>query len=428
MTVKVTKLASGLTVVTDTMPYLETAALGVWANVGGRYEQLNEHGVSHFLEHMAFKGTRRRSARQIVEDIENVGGDVNAATGMETTAYYARVLKADVPLGLDVLSDILSDPLLDKEDVEREKSVIEQEIGAVSDTPDDVIYEYLSELAFPEQPMGRSLLGTPETLRNFTGETLRSYLERHYRAPSMVVGAAGAVDHDAVVADTERCFSRFAGPAVEKPQAARFVGGSRVEHRDLEQAHLTIGLEGVAQTDPSLFSLQVFCSTLGGGMSSRLFQEVREKRGLCYSIYTFHMPYHDTGFFGLYTGTDPTDAPEMMEVVVDEIKRAADNLTDAEVVLAKAQMKAGLLMAMESCSSRVEQLARHVMAYGRPLTTEEVVGRIESVSARSAREAAHALLARSRPAVVALGQGRGLEKAISFVEGLTQAPDRARYH
>ena len=155
----------------------------MWANVGGRYEQLNEHGVSHFLEHMAFKGTRRRSARQIVEEIENVGGDVNAATGMETTAYYARVLKADVPLGLDVLSDILSDPLFDKEDVEREKSVIEQEIGAVSDTPDDVIYEYLSELAFPEQPMGRSLLGTPETLRNFTGATLRSYLERHYRAP-----------------------------------------------------------------------------------------------------------------------------------------------------------------------------------------------------------------------------------------------------
>ena len=209
MAVRVTKLASGLTVVTDTMPHLETAALGVWANVGGRYEQLNEHGVSHFLEHMAFKGTRRRSARQIVEEIENVGGDVNAATGMETTAYYARVLKADVPLGLDVLADILSDPLFDKEDVEREKSVIEQEIGAVSDTPDDVIYEYLSELAFPDQPMGRSLLGTPETLRNFTGTTLRSYLERHYRAPSMVVGAAGAVDHDAVVANAEQRFSGF---------------------------------------------------------------------------------------------------------------------------------------------------------------------------------------------------------------------------
>jgi predicted Zn-dependent peptidase len=428
MSVKVSKLTSGLTVVTDTMSYLETAALGVWANVGGRYEQLSEHGVSHFLEHMAFKGTRRRSARQIVEEIENVGGDVNAATGMESTAYYARVLKADVPLSLDVLSDILSEPLFDKEDVERERGVIEQEIGAVSDTPDDVIYEYLSEIAFPEQPMGRSLLGTAETLRAFTSASLRSYLEKHYRAPGMVVGAAGAVEHDAVVAEVERRFSRFIGPAAEKPQAARFVGGSRVEHRDLEQAHLTIGLEGVAQTDPSLFSLQVFSSIVGGGMSSRLFQEVREKRGLCYSIYTFHMPYNDTGFFGLYTGTDPNDAPEMMEVVVDEIKGAADTLTDVEVSRAKAQMKAGLLMAMESCSARAEQLARHIMAYGRPQTTEELVGRIDAVTTRSAREAAHALLARSRPAVVALGQGRGLERAVGFVEGLTQAPDRARYH
>ena len=428
MSVKVSKLPSGLTVVTDTMPYLETAALGVWTNVGGRFEQLSEHGVSHFLEHMAFKGTRRRSARQIVEEIENVGGDVNAATGMETTAYYARVLKADVSLGLDVLSDILSEPLFDKEDVEREKSVIEQEIGAVSDTPDDVIFEYLSEIAFPEQPMGRSLLGTPETLRSFSGSTLRSYLERHYRAPAMVVGATGAVDHDSVVADVARRFASFTGPATEKPQPARFGGGSRVEHRDLEQAHLTIGLEGVSQTDPSLFSLQVFSSILGGGMSSRLFQEVREKRGLCYSIYSFHMPYQDTGFFGLYTGTDPNDAPEMMDVVVDEIKRAADTLGDVEVGRAKAQMKAGLLMAMESCSSRAEQLARHIMAYGRPLTTDELVARIESVTTDSTRHAAHALLARGRPAAVALGQGRGLEQAIGYVDGLTQAPVRARYH
>lgn len=428
MSVKVTKLPSGLTVVTDTMPYLETAALGVWANVGGRFEQPNEHGVSHFLEHMAFKGTRRRSAREIVEEIENVGGDVNAATGMETTAYYARVLKADVPLGIDVLSDILSEPLFEREDVEREKSVIEQEIGAVSDTPDDVIFEYLSEVAFPEQPMGRSLLGTPETLRAFNGQMLRSYLERHYRAPAMVVGAAGAVEHDAVVAEVERRFGRFAGTSSAQPQPARFGGGTRIEHRDLEQAHLTIGLEGVSQTDPSLFSLQVFSSVLGGGMSSRLFQEVREKRGLCYSIYAFHMPYQDTGFFGLYTGTDPNDAPEMMDVVVDQIRSAAETLTDAEIARAKAQMKAGLLMAMESCSSRAEQLARHIMAYGRPLTTAEIVNQIDNVSVASTKAAAQALLARGRPAAVALGQGRGLERAIGSIEGLTQAPDRARYH
>jgi len=318
MAVNVTRLPSGLTIVTDEMP-LETASLGVW------------HGVSHFLEHMAFKGTQRRSARQIVEDIENVGGDLNAATSIEMTAYYARVLKADVPLGLDVLSDILSEPLFDAEEVARERSVIEQEIGAAQDTPDDVIFEYVSELAFPGQPIGRSLLGTPEALELITGDSLRAYLDKHYRAPDMVVAATGGVKHDDVVAEVTQRFGKFNGPAAPCPQPAKFGGGTRVVHRDLEQAHLTFGLEGLPQTDPLLFSLQVFSNILGGGMSSRLMQEVREKRGLCYSIYSFHMSYSDTGFFGVYTGTDPDDASEMMEVVVDEIRSAADTLSDVEV-------------------------------------------------------------------------------------------------
>jgi predicted Zn-dependent peptidase len=205
-------------------------------------------------------------------------------------------------------------------------------------------------------------------------------------------------------------------------------GGSRVVHRELEQAHLTLALEGVPQTDLSLFSLQVFTNAVGGGMSSRLFQEVREKRGLCYSIYAFHAPYTDTGFFGLYTGTDPTDAPEMMEVVVDVIKEAVETLTEAEVARAKAQMKAGLLMALESCSSRAEQLARHVLAYGRPQTTEELLARIDAVSVETTQNAARALLARSRPAVVALGSGRGLDTAVNFAEALTGPAARARLH
>jgi predicted Zn-dependent peptidase len=245
----------------------------------------------------------------------------------------------------------------------------------------------------------------------------------------MVVAAAGAVDHKRVVDDVTERFASFDGPAAPKPQPAMFgKGGSRVVHRELEQAHLTLALEGVPQTDLSLFSLQVFTNALGGGMSSRLFQEVREKRGLCYSIYAFHAPYSDTGFFGLYTGTDPADSPEMMEVVVDVINDAVETLTEAEVARAKAQMKAGLLMALESCSSRAEQLARHVLAYGRPQTVEELVGRIEAVSVESAQSAARALLSRSRPAVVALGSGRGLDTAVSFAEGLTNSKAKARLH
>ncbi|MGY4474329.1 M16 family metallopeptidase [Bradyrhizobium sp. USDA 3364] len=429
MSVEITKLPSGLTIVTDTMPHLETAALGVWAGVGGRDEKPNEHGISHLLEHMAFKGTARRSSREIVEEIEAVGGDLNAGTSTETTAYYARVMKADVPLALDVLSDILANPSFVPDELEREKSVIVQEIGAAQDTPDDVVFEHLNELCYPDQPMGRSLLGTAKTLKAFDRDMLRGYLSTHYRAPDMVVAAAGAVDHRRIVEDVTQKFSSFDATPAPKPVPAMFgKGGSRVVHRDLEQAHLTLALEGVPQTDPSLFSLQVFTNTLGGGMSSRLFQEVREKRGLCYSIYTFHAPYTDTGFFGLYTGTDPADAPEMMEVIVDVINDAVETLTEAEVARAKAQMKAGLLMALESCSSRAEQLARHVLAYGRPQTVDELVARIDAVSVESSRNAARALLARSRPAVVALGSGRGLDTAVSFAEGLTKSKAKTLLH
>ena len=378
---------------------------------------------------MAFKGTKTRSSRQIVEEIENVGGDLNAATATETTAYYARVLKADVPLALDVLSDILANPVFEAEEVEREKSVIEQEIGAAQDTPDDVIFEHMSELAFPGQPMGRSLLGTAESLKAFTGDTLHGYLAealpraghggRRRRRRRARHGGRGS-----------RASALRRSPARRRrqPAPANFGGGSRIVRRDLEQAHLTFGLEGVSQTDPALFSLQVFSNILGGGMSSRLFQEVREKRGLCYSIYTFHMPYSDTGFFGLYTGTDPADAPEMMDVVVDQMKAAVETLTETEVQRAKAQMKAGLLMALESCGARAEQLARHILMFGRPLTNARWSRASTMSRSNSTRAAAQALLARSRPAVVALGTGRGLSKAVKLAEGLTDAPDRARYH
>lgn len=429
MTVDVTKLSSGLTVITDDMSHLETAALGVWTGVGGRDEKPNEHGISHLLEHMAFKGTTTRSSREIAEEIEAVGGDLNAATGVETTAYYARVMKADVPLALDVLSDILSNPIFDAKELECEKGVIEQEIGAAQDTPDDVVFEQLNELCYPDQPIGRSLLGTPETLERFNSDMLHGYLKTHYRGPDMVVAAAGAIEHGMVVAEVERRFAGLDAASPPEPAAAAFGhGGSRVVHRDLEQAHLTLAMEGVPQTDGSLFSLQVFTSVLGGGMSSRLFQEVREKRGLCYSIYTFHAPYADTGLFGLYTGTDPSDAPEMMEVVVDVISEAVETLTEAEIARAKAQMKAGLLMALESCSARAEQLARHMLVYGRPQSVGELMARIDAVSVESTRDAARGLLARSRPAVVALGSGRGLDTAVAFAEGLARSKARILLH
>jgi predicted Zn-dependent peptidase len=418
MSVEVTRLPTGLTVVTDSMPHLQTAALGVWVGSGSRDEQAGEHGISHLLEHMAFKGTKRRSARQIAEEIEAVGGDINAATSFETTAYYASVLKANVPLALDVLSDILANPTFDPEELRREQNVIVQEIGACEDTPDDLVFDYLQSSAFPGQPMGRSILGTRESVCSFRDQNLRAYLSRNYRGPDMVVAATGAVEHAAVVDEVARDFASFNGPAAPTPQAARFRGGARLEARELEQVHIALALEGVAQQDPDLYSLQVFAIVLGGGMSSRLFQEVREKRGLCYTISAFHAPYTDTGMFGIYAGTDAADVKELMQVVVDETAAAAAGIDDSEVSRAKSQIKVGLLMALESSGARARQLANQILVYGRPLTVEEMVARVDAVSVDSARAAGRALIARARPAVAALGPSKGLEGAATIVDSL----------
>jgi predicted Zn-dependent peptidase len=420
MSVEFTRLSSGLVVVTDAMKHLESASLGVWVGAGSRDERPDEHGISHLLEHMAFKGTSRRTARQIAEEIEAVGGDLNAATSHETTAYYARVLKADVPLALDVLSDILSDPAFDPEELQREQNVIVQEIGAAEDTPDDLVFDKLQETAFPGQPVGRSILGTRESVRSMDRRKLAAYLTRNYRAPDMVVAAAGAVDHQAVVAEVEKRFASFSGPPAPPAEPARFVGGSSIEARELEQVHVALAMQGLPQRDPNLFSLQIFTSVLGGGMSSRLFQEVREIRGLCYTIYAFHAPYTDTGMFGLYAGTDATDLPELMRVVVGEITNASETITEAEIARAKAQMKASLLMALESSGARTEQLARQMYAWGRPIPLDELVARIEAVTVESARAAGRALIARGRPAIAALGPGPGLESAATIAESLTR--------
>jgi predicted Zn-dependent peptidase len=278
----------------------------------------------------------------------------------------------------------------------------------------------LQETAFPKQAVGRSILGTPETVRSFTPARLRSYLLRHYRAPDLVIAAAGAVEHKAIVAEAERRFAALGGAAAPAPEPARFSGGTRVESRDLEQVHIALALEGLPVVHDVLYSLQVFTSVLGGGMSSRLFQEVREKRGLCYSIHAFHMPYADTGLFALYAGTDETDAPELMRVMIDEIAGATETLNEAEVARAKAQMKAGLLMALESSEARVGQLARQMLAYGRPIPLEEIVAKVDAVTVESARAAGRSLTARSRPAIAALGPGSGLESTAAIAESLVR--------
>jgi predicted Zn-dependent peptidase len=278
------------------------------------------------------------------------------------------------------------------------------------------VFDYLQSVSFPNQPMGRSILGTPKTVCSFKDRNLRAYLSRNYRAPDMVLAATGAIEHGAVVAEVERRFGLFNGPAAPVPQPARFGGGTKLEARDLEQVHIALALEGLPQRDPDLFSLQVFSIVVGGGMSSRLFQEVREKRGLCYTISAFHAPYADTGMFGIYAGTDAGDVKELMRVVVDETATAAGNITEAEVDRAKAQIKVGLLMALESSGARARQLANQILTWGRPLSIEELIARIDNVTVESARAAGSGLIARARPAIAALGPSKGLESAGTIVE------------
>ncbi len=380
MSVTRSTLSNGLTVVSHTMPEVETVSLGIWIGAGSRSEQLTEHGIAHFLEHMAFKGTKRRSARQIVEEIEAVGGDLNAATSVDSTGYYARVLPKDMPLALDILSDIILEPRFDGAELARERDVILQEIAASSDSPDDIVYDIISEAAFPDQPVGRTILGTAQSVVGFKRDHLGAYLTTHYHAPNMVMAAAGAVDHNALVAEAERRLAGLSSEGTPVPQQAVYAGGRRHSAKPFEQTHLMIALEAPAYHQPEYFKSQILAGALGGGMSSRLFQEVRERRGLCYSVYAFSSGLTDSGMFVVHAAGAPEKAHELFSVIRDELERAAaDGFDQAELARVKAQMKMGLLAALESSSARAEQLARHILFRGRVLPTSELVERIEAV-------------------------------------------------
>lgn len=413
MVVNVTRLENGLTVVTDLMPHLETTSVGVWVNTGARNECPHQHGVSHLLEHMAFKGTQRRSARAIAEEIENVGGHINAHTTHETTAYYARVLKNDLPLAIDLLSDILQHSVFEAGELERERGVVIQEIGQSLDTPDDLVFDHLLEAAYPAQALGRTILGTVDTVRSFGRDALQGYMSERYQARGMVLAAAGAVDHAELVALAEERFAALPGERERGLEPAKFRGGERREARELEQAHVALAFEGPAYNDEDYYTAQIFSSVLGGGMSSRLFQEVREKRGLCYSVFAYAWSFVDTGMLGVYAGTSPDDLAELMPVIAGEIARLGEDATEEETARARAQMKAGLLMNLESSSSRAEQIARQYTIHGRVLPLDEMIAKVDAVDAAAMRRFASRFLAKPKPAMAAVGPlngaGGGLE-------------------
>jgi len=402
VTVRVSSLKQGLRIVTDTMKEVDSVFVGVWVGVGARNESKDINGVAHFLEHMAFKGTTTRSAKNIAEEIEKVGGFVNACTSRETTAYHIKVLKEDVSLAVEILADILQNSIFDKVELERERGVILQEIGRSCDTPDDVIFDYFQHQAFPSQPMGRPILGSTNLIKNIPRQKIVDYMSSNYVAPRIIISAAGNIEHKYFFDLASKAFSRFPKHNVKNPEPANYSGGTFIKKKDLEQIHLVYGFKSAPYGHPLHYPFMVFSSILGGGMSSRLFQEVREKRGLAYSIYSFKSTYKDSGLFGVYSGTGKNKLQELLPVIRDEIVALENDVTEEEITRSKAQIKSGILMSMENNSSRCEKIAQQLLVYGKPISIVDIIDKIESVEKDDIKKIVRFLM-EERPTLAIVG-------------------------
>jgi predicted Zn-dependent peptidase len=366
---------------------------------------------------MAFKGTERRSAAQIAEEIEAVGGHINAYTAREQTAYYVKVLKDDTALAADIIGDILTHSTFEPEELERERGVILQEIGQANDTPDDIIFDHFQEHAYPEQPIGRPVLGSEEGIRQMPRTMLTGYMRRHYAASNIVVAAAGALTHKQILDLVNVHFTDLSSEVAPEMLPATYAGGEFREARDLDQVHIVLGFPSVSYSDRDYYPTLLLSTLLGGGMSSRLFQEVREKRGLVYSIYSFSSPFMDGGLFGIYAGTGESEAEELMPITLEELRKVQVAVTEAELARARAQVKASLLMSLESTGSRCEQLARQLQVFGRVVPTQETVAKLNAVTTEDVRRAA-ARLFRGAPTLATMGPAERVPVLADIVEKL----------
>lgn len=404
-----TILPCGLRVVTDQVDSVQSVAVGIWAGVGTRDEDMRHNGIAHMVEHMLFKGTPTRTTQQIAESIENVGGHMNAYTSREITSYHIHMMREDVALGLDVLSDMYMNATMPDLEVERERGVILQEIGMCADTPDDLVFDHYYETAYKAQAIGAPILGTAEMIRGMQRDDLMAYVDRLYGPSRTVVAAAGPVNHAEFV---DMVQARFHGldqrKAAHKPPPAAYTGGESRVKKELEQSHIIMGFESVPRGDDDYHASKALATLLGGGMSSRLFQEIREKRGLAYSIYAFQSSYNDSGQFGIYAGTGPADLPELLPVVCDEILKLAGSLSEEEVQRAKAQMKSGTVMAQESMMSRADQIGRAMIFKNKPYDLQTVLAKVDAVSVDQIRDLCGRIFTRPLT-LAALGPLEGME-------------------
>ena len=395
-------LANGLRIAVDPLPGAESVALGLYAMVGSRSEPEHCSGLAHVVEHMVFKGAGARDARRIAEAIEDVGGAINAWTARDQTVFYGRTLAKDAPLLAELIADFLRAPHLEEEHLEREKTIILSELGEVVDAPDDLVHDHLFEAAFEAQPLGRSVLGRAETLTSITADDCRAWIRDELVPSRLVLSASGKIEPGEILKLAERLFGDMENWPGVPIGRAEFTGGVRSDRREFEQAHWCLGLPGLAASDPRLPALSMFVQALGGGMSSRLFQELREDRGLAYSVSAWSQAYADTGIVTLSCAADRNRAVESMHLAREVLAEAVENLTDAEVQRARAQMEAGLLMGLESPQGRADHMARSIEVFGRILSLDELLGQIRNIDAAAARGAGAALLD-GRAAVASVG-------------------------
>ena len=400
---EMTTLPGGLRIASRGLAQAQSLSVGIWVNAGARDERDGEMGIAHMLEHMAFKGTKRRSARDIATEVENVGGYMNAHTSREETAFYLRLLPEYLDMGIDILADILTEPTMPDEEIERERGVIIQEIGQSQDTPDDIVFDMFARASYGEHTLGRPILGSIDSVSGFSRDNLRGFMSRHYGAGQMLVTASGAVDHDDFVRRVEARLGHLASAEDTNRVSPDWKGGRHIEVRDLEQTHLVIGLPSFGARDDRRFALMVLSTLFGGGMSSRLFQEVREKRGLCYSIFSFASMYSDSGHFGIYAGTSAAQANEMLTVTAQQLAALATRVGEEEVSRAKAQLRASLVMARESVSGCGDALARQIMLFGAPVDDSDLLDQIAAVDTEAVRGVAANLIAGGQPAIAAIG-------------------------
>lgn len=388
MTHTLTTLNNGLRVATEFLPGVETVSIAISVGVGARYESPIENGISHLLEHMAFKGTTTRSARDIAEAFDNIGGQLNAYTSMELTVYYAKVLKKDASFALEILADIVQNSIFSEDELVKEKDVIVQEIAMHHDSPEDLIVDHFDMTAFPDQPLGRSILGDAARVLSYSRDEVMRYMQRHYVPSNIVISAAGNIEHGKIISDVERYFALPFSDAAPTALIAQYMGGEKRVASDHEQLHVALGFPAVSMHDPHYYALQLYASILGGGMSSRLFQEVREKRGLAYSVYAIGNSYADVGMMSMYAATSPDKAEELVKTLRGEVEAMCTLVSDAEFTRVKNQSKAELLMAREASQTVAGWMGRHLLIYGEYYQIPKIFARIDAVTKEDIQEIA----------------------------------------